>query len=69
MVSTIQHDHGRPLSPTWFSQTGCGAEAVVDHVGAIPEGEWSLAGVEAAELEGAPGWAMELLGLSGVGRL
>ena len=34
----------------------------MDHVGAIPEGEWSLAGVEAAELEGAPSWAMELLG-------
>ena len=29
----------------------------MDHVGAIPEGEWSLAGVEAAELEGAPSWA------------
>ena len=67
-----EHDSARSrtaASPDWLSQIGRGAEAVVDHVGAIPEGEWSLAGVEAAELEGAPGWAMELLGLSGGGRL
>ena len=63
-----EHDSARSRTRSRLTNS-CGAEAVVDHVGAIPEGEWSLAGVEAAELEGAPGWAMELLGLSGGGRL